>query len=227
MGLLVLVLGFVLLFGSEALAQEEKRESLLTLISYGGAIGYFIIFLNFIGLGFAIEHFINVRRDILMPPEVVEQVETLFDEGEYEEAMVLCESQPNYFSRVMTAALPMVGTGFENIEKAAARANDDEAVKLFGKIGHVNYIANVAPMLGLLGTVSGMMFTFAKLAAAETPPTPAELAGGIQMAIVTTVMGLTVNIPMSFVFYFFRVRVINIIREIDDAVRALIERFRE
>lgn len=220
----------VALFGPEALAEEAKKpegESLFKLISYGGFIGYFTIFLNFVGIGFAIEHFINIRRDILMPPELVQQVEALFDEGEYEEAMVVCESQPAYFSKVIAAALPMVGTGFDNIEKAAERANDDEATRLFTKIGHINFIANVAPMLGLLGTVSGMMFTFATLANAETPPKPSELAGGIQQAIVTTVIGLCVNLPMAALFYFFRVKVITLVREITEAWRALLERFRD
>ena len=77
-----------------------------------------LIFLSFVGFAFSIEHFINIRRDILMPPEVLDQVAALFDEGEYEEALQICESQPNYFTRVIAAALPMVGTGFDNVEKA-------------------------------------------------------------------------------------------------------------
>lgn len=205
----------------------EGGESLFQLISYGGPIGWFTIILNFVGFGLAIEHFINIRREVVMPPPVVEQVVELFEEGEYEEAMTICESQPGYFTRVLSAALPMVGTGFDNIEKAAERANDDEAVKLFTKIGHINFIGNVAPMLGLLGTVTGMMFTFATLASAVEPPTPASLARGIQMAIVTTVIGLCVNIPMAALFYFFRVRVIALVKEVTDQWRALVERFRE
>jgi len=226
--LLSVVTALVLVFGPEALAEEEvEGESLWTLISYGGIIGYFTIFLNFVGIGFAIEHFINVRKDVVMPQEVLGQIEELFDEGEYEEAMVVCESQPNYFTRVVAAALPMVGTGFDNIEKAAERANDDEAIRLFTKIGHLNFIANVAPMLGLLGTVSGMMTTFATLANATTPPTPATLARGIMQAIVTTVIGLVVSIPMSFLFYVFRIKVINLVRDVSESWHALIERFRD
>lgn len=225
---LLVVTAIVLTLGPHALAEEAAEgESLWTLISYGGIIGYFTIFLNFVGIGFAIEHFINVRKDVVMPQEVLGQIEELFDEGEYEEAMVICESQPNYFTRVVAAALPMVGTGFDNIEKAAERANDDEAVRLFTKIGHINFIANIAPMLGLLGTVAGMMVTFATLANSSTPPTPAKLATGIQQAIVTTVIGLVVNIPMSFLFYVFRIKVITLVREVSDSWRALIERFRD
>ncbi|GIW72614.1 MAG: hypothetical protein KatS3mg102_2156 [Planctomycetota bacterium] len=216
----------VLVAGEQALA-EERRESLFTLINYGGFIGYFTIFLNIVGIGFAIEHFISIRRDVLMPPEVVEQIEQLFEEGEYEEAMQICESQPTYFTNVLAAALPKVGTGYENIEKAADMASDDEATKLFTKIGHINFIAQIAPMLGLLGTVSGMMIAFSKIATSDTPPTPAELAGGIQQAIVTTVIGLVVAIPMSALFYFFRVRVIGLVTEITNAWRDLLERFRD
>jgi biopolymer transport protein ExbB len=216
-----------LLGGAEAFAEELEQESLFTLLNYGGAIGWFTIILNFIGYGLAIEHFINIRKDVLMPPEVVKQVEDLFEEGEYEEAMTLCEGQPNYFTRVMAAALPMVGTGFDNIEKAAERANDEEATKLFAKIGHVNFIGNLAPLLGLLGTVWGMMWTFSTLAKSATPPTPAQMASGIQQAIVTTVIGLCVNIPLASIFYFFRFKVISLTGEIASQWRTLVERFRE
>jgi len=82
-------------------------------------------------------------------------------------------------------------------------------------------------MLGLLGTVSGMMTTFASLANATTPPTPATLAGGIMKAIVTTVIGLVVSIPMSFLFYVFRIKVIGLVRDVSESWRALIERFRD
>jgi biopolymer transport protein ExbB len=218
-----------LVLGPEAVAQEAEGgggESLFTLISYGGFIGYFTIFLSFVGIGVAIEHFINVRMEVLMPPVVLEQVEQLFEEGEYEEAMQICETQPSYFTNILAAALPKVGTGYENIEKAFDQANDDEAVKLFTKISHINYLANVAPMLGLLGTVTGMMMAFAEIAGATTPD-PQELAKGIQQAIVTTVIGLTVSIPMSALFHFFRFRVINLVTDISGHARDLIERFQD
>lgn len=218
-------------FGLEAMAQEgaeaPKGESFLTLISYGGPIGFLTIILNFVGVGFAIEHFINIRRDILAPPDIIDQVEELFENGEYEEALQVCETQPAYFTNVMVAALPKVGTGFANIEKAAEQANDDEATKLFTRIGHLNFIANIAPMMGLLGTVWGMMETFATLAASDTPPTPAQLASGIQKAIVTTVLGLVVSIPMSTLFHIFRVRVIKLVGDVGSECRELLERFRD
>ena len=105
---------------------------------------------------------IDDRDDFADPERLPEADQVLC--GEYEEALQLCEAQPTYYTRIVAAALPMVGTGFSNIEKAAEGANDGEAVKLFTKIGHINFIASIAPMLGLLGTVWGMMFTFAVLA---------------------------------------------------------------
>ncbi len=213
--------------GPEALAEEAKKgESLFTLISYGGFIGYFTIFLSFVGIGIAIEHFINLRMEVLMPPDLVEQIEQLIDDGEYDEALQICEQHPSYFTNVLAAALPKVGTGFDNIEKAFEFANDEEAVRLFTKISHINYLANVAPMLGLLGTVTGMMMAFAEIAGA-TSPDPQELAKGIQQAIVTTVIGLVVSIPMSALFHYFRFKVINLVTDIGAHVRELLERFHD
>ncbi len=229
-GWLALLVAALCTFGPEALAEEAKKggggESLFTLISYGGFIGYFTIFLSFIGIGLGIEHFINLRMDVLMPPEIAEQVEQLIDDGEYEEALQLCEEHPTYFTNLLAAALPKVGTGFENVEKAFDLANDDEAVKLFSKISHINYLANVAPMLGLFGTVTGMMMAFAEIAGSSSPD-PQSLAKGIQQAIVTTVIGLAVSIPMSALFHYFRYRVIHLVTDIAAHARELLERFHD
>lgn len=229
----IVLTAFLLVTGvlcGSALAEDKaapEEESLLTLINYGGGIGYFTIFLNFVGMGFVIEHFINIRKEVLMPPEVVQQIEQLFEEGEYEEAMAICESRPTHFTKVIGAALPKIGTGYENIKSAAQAAHEGEATKLFQKIGHINFIANIAPSLGLFGTVWGMMFAFSVIAHSATPPTPAELAGGIQQAIVTTVIGLAVNIPLSGFFYFFRYKVIRLADDVGGAAMELLDRFRE
>jgi biopolymer transport protein ExbB len=141
--------------------------------------------------------------------------------------MNLCETQPTFLTNVLAAALPKIGTGFDNIERAMGEVGDLEATKLNQKISYISLIANLAPMIGLFGTVSGMIGAFNTIATAKTAPTPAELAGGIQQALVTTFLGLLVAIPMLCAYFYFKNRVQRIIMEVGSITEELMERFRE
>ena len=102
---------------------------------------------------------------------------------------------------------------------------DEEAVKLHQKIGWLSLIANVAPMMGLLGTVSGMVAAFRVIATSKNPD-PAELADGISMALLTTLFGLIVAIPTTAAFAYLRNNLVRSIIEVGAIVEDLFERFR-
>ncbi len=219
-------------FADTAWAQDgastaAPKTSMLQMIKYGGPIGYFIIVMNIVGIGLVIEHFITIRRDALVPPDLLAHIERLFEEEEYEEVMTLCETQPCFFTNVLAAGLPKIGTGYENIEKAMAEVGEMEATKLQQKISYINLIANIAPLCGLLGTVSGMVSAFNTIANSPVAPEPKELAGGIQQALVTTVLGLVVCIPLTIFYFFFRNRVARVIMEIGAITEELMEKFRD
>lgn len=103
---------------------------------------------------------------------------------------------------------------------------DIEANKLHQKVGYISLIAAVAPMLGLFGTVSGMIATFNVIASAQTQPKPADLASGISQALVTTYEGLLVAIPLTVFFVIFRNRIVNIILEVGGLTEELMSRFK-
>lgn len=226
---LFLALCFVALGAGSAHAQEAAGASMsaIEFVKYGGVVGYLIILCSVVCMGMSIERFLALRRDIIVPPDVLAELERLFDEEEYEEAMSVCEGQPCYLTNVVAAGLPKIGTGFENIQDAMSEVGDFEATKLTQSISYINFIANVAPMIGLFGTVWGMIFAFQTIATSPTPPTPAQLAGGIQQALVTTCMGLMVAIPFSLAYFFLRNRVQKIILEVGSIADELMERFKE
>ena len=103
---------------------------------------------------------------------------------------------------------------------------EEETVKLFQKIGWLSLIAASAPMMGLLGTVTGMFVTFGNIAAAGGSVSPAELAGGIKLALTTTIFGLCVALPTGAFFFVFRNRVVRTSIEINAIAEDLFERFR-
>ena len=233
-GLLTIFLTLILVFvfGDVALAQDAppaggEAMSMIQFVKYGGFIGVILILCSVVAMGMSIERAIGLKRDNIVPPDVLQQLEGLFDDEEYEEAMAVCEAQPCYLTNVIAAGLPKIGTPYENIQNSMGEVGDFEATKLQQSISYINFIVQVTPMMGLFGTVMGMIGAFNTIATSPTPPTPAQLAGGIQQALVTTCMGLMVAIPFSVVFFYFRNKVQRMILEVAAIAEELMERFKE
>ena len=102
----------------------------------------------------------SLKRDKLAPPEIIDDIEVLFNEEKFQEAMDLCEEEETYFTRVCGAGISKIGHSYDVIEKSLEEMGDEESIKLHQKIGWLSLIANVAPMMGLLGTVMGMVTAF-------------------------------------------------------------------
>jgi biopolymer transport protein ExbB len=214
------------------LAQDAAEKppgtssNVLDVIGDSGTIGVMIVILSVIALAMVIENFIALKRDKLAPPELIDEIQALFDDGQYQEAMELCENEPTFFTKVAGAGISKIGHSFEVIQQSIQEMGDEESIRLHQKIGWLALIANVAPMLGLLGTVQGMIISFNQIAASAGQANPSDLAGGISIALLTTLFGLLVAIPLSTAFAFIRNRLIRSVIEVGAIVEDLFERFR-
>jgi biopolymer transport protein ExbB len=197
---------------------------LIELIKAGGTIGYIIMLLSVVGLGLVFENMYTVRRSALMPDEVVGEVERLFQEENYEEALNLCDSEPSLLTNMLGAGLTKLQGGYDAMTDAMGEALEEGATRIHQKINYLDLIANVAPMLGLLGTVQGMIQAFMKLAGGT--PKPGELAGDISLALVTTAQGLIVAIPMLTFKMIIKNRIVRILMEVSAVSNELVERFK-
>jgi biopolymer transport protein ExbB len=195
-------------------------------IKDGGPIGWVIILVSIISLSLIIEHFVSIRRDKLAPPEIVDQMHELFDQENYQEAIELCEAEPNIFTNVVGAALHRMSGGFEAMEAAVAEVGEEESVKLHQKISYLSLIGTIAPMLGLFGTVTGMILAFTIIAEKKGAADPGELAVGISQALVTTFLGLFVAIPTMVFFFYFRNKVVMLVLEVGALTGELFDKFR-
>lgn len=211
-----------------ALAQEEGAapKTLMDNLKAGGAIGFVIILCSVVGLSLSITYAFQIRRDVLVPPELLAQVEQLFEDEDYEEAFHVCEANPCFISSVLTAGLSKLDAGWEEVEKAMQEAGEMETTRLSQKVGYISLIAAISPMLGLFGTVSGMIATFNVIASSPVQPKPAQLAGGISEALVTTYLGLVVAIPMTVIYAIFRNRVTAVVMEVGGITEELMGRFK-
>jgi biopolymer transport protein ExbB len=222
--LLLTLPSFALQDGEAAPAPEEL--SLGGLIADSGIFGWMIILLSIVALAVAIENFVSLKRDKLAPPEVIDEIQALFDEGQFQEAMELCENEPTFLTRICGAGIAKIGHSFDTIEKSIEEMGDEEAVKLHQKIGWLSVIANIAPMMGLLGTVVGMVQAFHVIATSGGQANPAQLADGISIALLTTLFGLCVAIPTTAAFAYLRNNLIRSVIEVGAIVEDHFERFR-
>ena len=222
-----------LLFASALMAQgetapAEQRSTLGEIFAYenAGLIGYIIMLMSVVALALIIENFMSIKREKLAPPDVLDELEALFDGEQFQDAVELCEQDKNYLTNCVGAGLSKLGHSFETMQTSLREMQTEESVKLFQKIGWLSLISAIAPMMGLFGTVTGMFVTFSTIAAAGGSVSPATLAGGIKMALITTILGLTVAIPVGVAFYTLRNRVIKTSTEINAITEDLFERFR-
>ena len=219
-------IALISLSGTAFAAEEGGSASLGNIIMGGGPIGWAIIILSVVSLALAIEHFVTIRRDKLVPPELIDEIEALFEEEEYQEALELCESEPNFLTNILSAGLPKINAGFEAMEKSMDEVAEEEAIKLHQKVGWLSLIGNIAPMMGLFGTVYGMIGAFNEITRLGQAVQPSDLSKGISTALITTLFGLFVAMPSLFFFFIFRNKVIKVSLEITAIADDLVERFR-
>lgn len=220
-----------LILASTLVAQEAAEQAapnpIADVFANAGVIGWVIVLISIVSMALIIENFMTIKRDKLAPPDVIDELEALFDEENFQEALELCEQERTYFTNVVQAGLAKLGHPFETIQSAVREMEEEESVKLFQKIGWLSLISASAPMMGLLGTVTGMFITFGTIASAGGSVSPAILAGGIKLALVTTIFGLIVAIPVGGFFFVFRNRVVRTSIEVNAIAEDLFERFRK
>ena len=223
---------FVALPQIQAFAQDsgvtsdDANITIGKILKWGGVVGAIVILMSVAMVALVIEHFVTIKRDKIVPPEVIDEIEALFEEEEYQEALELCESEQNYLTNMLAAALPKLNSGFDTMEEQLDEAHAMEGNKLHTKISYLSLIANLAPLMGLFGTVLGMVGAFNEIVRLGPAVTPKDLANGVQAALITTLFGLAVAIPAIVFFFFFRNRVNRINYELKAIGEDLIERFR-
>ena len=184
----------------------DSPLSLSELVRAGGGIGYLIGVLSLIMVALVIDHLLNIRRSMLMPPGLAEEVHRLLGEREIDRARQACEEHPGFLSRLLNAGLDEVGVGYSAIEKSMEDAAVEQSARLFRRIEYLSVIGTIVPMLGLMGTVWGMIQAFVEFEQKANPQV-SELAPGIYRALVTTLLGLGVAVPSLSAFAIFRNRI--------------------
>ena len=173
----------------------------------GGYIAFGLIVLSIVTIALTIEHCLSIRRPTMVPPQAAEQSRVLIERKEYLEAIKYTAEDPSMLGYVLNAALVEAANGFAAMQRALEESLDERSARLYRKIEYINIIGCVSPMIGLLGTVTGMILLFAEIHAADAFPGARIVADRIAVALITTFWGLAVAIPALSIYAIFRNRI--------------------
>lgn len=189
-----------------AAAPEKKdapkvQESFLAwMIRASGIFGFLIMLVSFVMVAVIMMIALQLRRDNYLPASFIEQFEQRLQAKDYQGAYEAAKGSDSFIGRILAAGMSRLSRGYEEAEAGMQEVGEDETMAMEHKIGYLALIGSVAPMLGLLGTVQGMVLSFQVIANSTTSPKPSELADGIATALFTTLEGLVVAIP-AIIFY--------------------------
>ena len=167
---------------------------MIDLILRGGIFMYPIIFCSIVALAVLFERLWVLRRKNIIPEEFISQVEILLKKQKIPEALFLCQNDISSIAKIFLAGLKNTQKGMWLVKEAIEERGSREATILEKNVEILSTIANLTPLLGLLGTVSGMIKTF-KAISIQGIANAAPLAGGIAEALITTASGLCIAIP--------------------------------
>ena len=198
-------------------ADSSAPAGIVDIIFSGGIVGAIIIVvllaLSLTAAYLIFDHLYTIRRKDLMPEGLGEQVRQSLIKGDVAAAQQACNAQPSLLSFVLLHGMSELEFGWSSVEKSLEDALAEQSARLFRKIEYLSVIGNIAPMVGLLGTVIGMILAFQQVAATQGLASAPQLAQGIYQALVTTVGGLIVAIPSIGAFAIFRNRIDQFVAE--------------
>jgi biopolymer transport protein ExbB len=201
---------------AEATTETSGLSDFMYVVKSSGMLGV-ILWLGLLatsvaGVYLCIDSYVKIRESRIMPRELLDKVRKAMDEGDVGKALEYCRAEPTILSNILRAGFENVEEGFDVIQESINAVADLESERLLQKVSYLSVVSNLAPMLGLLGTVQGMIYAFATLATQSAGAAQqAMLANNIAQALYTTAAGLVVAVPTVALFYFFRNRANNII----------------
>jgi biopolymer transport protein ExbB len=211
---------------------DDEQLNLLTLLVGGGWPMIPIVFMLVLVITFVIERILGLRRQKVLPEDLTREFGRLAAGGggfDPRKAYQVCQRYPCAAANIIRAMLLKIGRPHAEVEHAVMEANEREAAQLYANVRWLNLAAAVTPLMGLFGTVWGMINAFYATANLPEGASKAQvLADGIVIALVTTLGGLFVAIPAAICAHFFEGRIQTLFREMDELLFSLlpqIERF--
>ncbi|MGB0408769.1 MAG: MotA/TolQ/ExbB proton channel family protein [Opitutales bacterium] len=189
-------------------ASNSGSKTLIDQFKAGGWAMYPLTLLSVCGFALIVYNFLAVRPGPILQREASEQIDAALEQLDIDKAKSICEETPAPSTNIIAAGLTRVDVNnydAEQVKEAIEEASSEELAGPYVLINYLSVIGSLSPMVGLLGTVSGMVKAF-NVIEAEGAGSAQALAGNISEALITTATGMIVGIPAMFFFFFFKNR---------------------
>ena len=192
-------------------------------------LGYVLIFLalSVTLVSLFVMNMLAARRDTLCPQELVDNFEERLNEKDFQGAYDMARTDESVLGQVLSAGLAKLSRGYNKALEGMQEVGEEESMKLEHRLSYMALIGNLSPMIGLFGTVQGMISSFQVIALGGSTPKPSDLAAGISTALFTTLVGLAVAIPAIAAYNILRNRVSRLLLEVGVTSENLMSRFED
>ena len=190
------------------IADESQEKSLIDMYKAGGWAMYPLTLLSIGGFGLIVYNFLAVRPEPILNTAATVQIDEALAAIDVEKAKTICQESPSPITNIIEAGMNRVDVNNfdpEQVREAIEESSSEELAGPFVLINYLSVVGSLSPMVGLLGTVSGMVKAF-NVIEAEGAGSAQALAGNISEALITTATGMIVGIPAMFFFFFFKNR---------------------
>ena len=193
----------------------------------GPYFGPLFVLISIVFVTLAIMNWLAISRSAIVPPEMIEQFQKKMASKEYQEAYEIAKNSDSTLGRILAVGLVKMSDNVSAAEQAMNDAAEEEVLALEHRLSYLGTIASISPMVGLLGTVMGMIKAFSVIAKSGGPPQASVLAEGISLALVTTLIGLMIAIPALVLFEIFKNRLARFMLELSLQTENVLKQFKQ
>ena len=210
-------------------AAPASQQSLLSWTFESLGIPYVVIFLalSFTLVSLFVMNLLAARREALLPQELIDGFEEKLNTKDFQGAYDLARADESVLGQVLSAGLAKLSKGYNKALEGMQESGEEERMMLEHGLSYMSLLGNLSPMIGLFGTVQGMIASFQVIALGGATPKPAELAAGISTALFTTLVGLAIAIPAIAAYNILRNRVARLLLEVGVTSENLMSRFED
>jgi biopolymer transport protein ExbB len=209
--------------GGEEKEQKKSMSGIEWFVKSSGLIGLVILGLSIYFVSLIIRLFMEMRQEIAIPPSLVARTQDLVKARDFQGAFDAAREDDSLLGRVLTAGISELPNGLPDAREALERVGEAETVEMEKRISMLAVLGTLGPMIGLLGTLKGMIASFSVIAMSGTTLKADAVAGGISEALLLTFEGVGLSVPAIYFFAFFRNRVssisVNAMLEADQLLR--------
>jgi biopolymer transport protein ExbB len=200
-------------------AQKSWYDLFLTT----GVVGILLVLTSMVGTALLIQYLVNMSAEKIGNPALLNEVDALLGENDVEGAFALAQSDQSYAGKVVTGAIVRSSGGYDEAMRGMEETAALQSFKLNAKLSYLSLVGNIGPLLGLLGTVTGMISSF-QVIESLIAPTPADLAKGVYESLVNTTMGLFISIVFLTAYFFMKNKVSDITLQINTSIGEILSR---